>query len=284
MALAAAPDGDVSIGTWVGFRGACGSITSTVSIYLYINELVLASDDRVVSPNGPVSTDCIFTLGNNPDPQSSLNHRLEWAYGMSVATGAKIAISAAVLQGVTTIATMTVTASNGPSITANLQLTAAQADSITDYNDLRVQFIANQISGGARRANIYWTRFITPTLFLQSVAASPPGLGVAKLQRNVSTTKSAAGTGAAKSQRQVNALRSVAAIGTPKLGKIVSTTKTVVAAGLAIKQLTVSTTKKAIGVGIADATMSQSTVSVGITKRSRLAGMVLNPGFLLTRK
>lgn len=102
-------------------------------------------------------------LSNVVDPQSSSNHIVRYAYGKDAAGGVGIDLTVRLLQGSTTIKSWTHNdIANGFTL-ATQTLSAAEADSITNYSDLRLRFTADYFNGiTARSAQISWAELEVP--------------------------------------------------------------------------------------------------------------------------
>src|SRR5574338_160007 len=158
----ARPDSDITKDNW---DDATGGNNNNV-LYDEIDES--AQNDADYSTSGPLSLlDTIETwevgLSNVIDPQSSSNHIVRYAYGKDASGGAQINLTVYLLQGGTQIASWTHSnIANGFTL-ATQTLSAAEADSITNYSDLRLRFTATYSSGiSARSAQISWAELEVP--------------------------------------------------------------------------------------------------------------------------
>ena len=121
----ARPASDVSAGAWTPSTG--------VNLYATLDES--AADDADYDSTTSASTFTV-ALGSLTDPAVSTGHIL--SYRIQVTAGT---LYVRILQGATTIATRTHSTSDASALTTfDYTLTGAEADSITDYTDLRVQF------------------------------------------------------------------------------------------------------------------------------------------------
>jgi hypothetical protein len=122
-----APASDVSAGGWTPSSGS--------DLYAMLDETSYSDTDYIVSSTASV---CTLALAAGSDPAVSTGHILR--YRMLSGVGS---VSVALKQNTTTIASW------GPhALTTSAQdfaqtLTGGQADSITDYSALRVEFTAN---------------------------------------------------------------------------------------------------------------------------------------------
>lgn len=152
MAQYATPDADITDGTWLD-QGS-----SAIDMYLDITPgtpgSIGAGDDTtyIQSVSAPSSAACAFGLSNPEDPVSSTGHIMRWRRQKNAAGGATIDLTVELRQGYTgegaqgtLINTFSDSAlSNGWATTTDT-LTGGEADSITDYTDLQVRFVANQV-------------------------------------------------------------------------------------------------------------------------------------------
>lgn len=118
------PVSDVSAGSWTPSSGT--------DLYAMLDETVASDTDYIAATS---ATTCTLALASGSDPASSTGHILR--YRLPPGSGT---VSVALKQGTTTIASW------GPhSLTGSAQdfaqtLTGSEADSITDYSALRVEF------------------------------------------------------------------------------------------------------------------------------------------------
>jgi hypothetical protein len=152
MAQYATPSADITDGNWVD-HGA-----SNVDMYLDIVPgtpgTIGSGDDTtyIESEANPSSSASAFDLSTVSDPVSSSSHILRWRRAKDAASGGQIDLTVQIRQGYTG------EGSQGTEITSqsdtNLSetfatatpytLSGVEADSITDYSDLQVRFVANQ--------------------------------------------------------------------------------------------------------------------------------------------
>ena len=171
------PDSDSSIVNWTTQTG------SGANLYQSIDEITADDADFVQSDTSAINTEyCRTTLENVNDPQTSQSHTLRYRYRKDQALGRIIAINIRLLQGVSAIIAERDHANVSPNWTqAEYTLTSTEADSITDYNDLRFQVTAVQTGGGAaRRGQLSWfemvvpiaTAYITKNISIKGIATS----------------------------------------------------------------------------------------------------------------
>lgn len=165
MAQFARPDSDVVDGGWKNTITA-----SAVDNYAAIDEATASDADYCYSANNPVNDELEVGLSNVTDPASSTGHVVRYRIGKEGNTNKVVDFTVRLRQGATEIAVWTHTnIAIGPTQFAQT-LTSTQADSISDYTDLRLEFIANFVSGGGSpvRGTVTWAEFEVP-----SAAASP---------------------------------------------------------------------------------------------------------------
>lgn len=122
----ARPTSDVSTGTWTASSGS--------DLFAMLDETAASDADYIVTTG---ASTCEVALGTLSDPASSSGHVVR--YRISADAGG---ITVRLRQGTTTIATWT-HATAPTSLTTYAQtLTGGEADSITDYSTLRLQFEA----------------------------------------------------------------------------------------------------------------------------------------------
>ncbi|MEM2159765.1 MAG: hypothetical protein QXN55_02285 [Candidatus Nitrosotenuis sp.] len=156
----ARPDSDVTKDNWTTGTG------STTNLYAEIDEST--QNDSDYDKSGQISLlDTTETLevglSNVIDPETSSNHIVRYAYGKDASGGAVIDLTVSLMQGTTQIASWTHNDIGTGFTLATQTLSAAQADSITNYSDLRLRFVATYSSGiVARSAQISWAEFEVP--------------------------------------------------------------------------------------------------------------------------
>lgn len=133
MVQYARPDADVSLGGW-----------SNPS-WSTIDEVTYSDADKTVSPTAPANATLEVGLSDVEDPQVSTGHTVRFRYQKSAAGGATINLYVRLLQGVTEIAAWTYNNIANGWVDGSEVLTAPQADAITDYTNLRLEFKANQV-------------------------------------------------------------------------------------------------------------------------------------------
>lgn len=135
---------DAYVGNWEDEGGA------TTNLYQSIDEASASDADYIQSEIGPSSSPCVVQLTSLSDPSVSTGHTLNYRYAKSPGATAQIDLTVELRQGYTNegspgtlIATHTYTNISTTVTAASETLTAGEADSITDYTDLYLRFVAN---------------------------------------------------------------------------------------------------------------------------------------------
>lgn len=122
----ARPTSDVSAGTWTASSGS--------DLFAMLDETTANDTDYIVTTG---TSTCEVALGTMSDPAISSGHIVR--YRLSATSGG---ITVRLRQGTTTIATWTHASAPTSLTTYEQTLTGGEADSITDYSALRLQFEA----------------------------------------------------------------------------------------------------------------------------------------------
>ena len=122
----ARPTSDVSAGTWTASSGS--------DLFAMLDETAASDADYIVTTG---TSTCEVALGTLTDPSSSAGHIVR--YRISATSGG---IIVRLRQGTTTIATWTHASAPTSLTTYEQTLTGGEADSISDYSALRLQFEA----------------------------------------------------------------------------------------------------------------------------------------------
>ena len=151
MAQYATPSADLVDGTWLD-EGA-----SATNLYDGIVPgtpgTIGAGDDAtyIESVANPSNAACAFSLSTIEDPVSSTGHIMRWRRLKDAAGGGTIGLVVAVHETYiseattgTLINSFTDAALSETVATTTDTLTGGEADTITDYSDLQVRFVANQ--------------------------------------------------------------------------------------------------------------------------------------------
>lgn len=123
-------------GSWVD------QAAGTTNLHTTVDETTIDTADYIQSPSNPAAATIEFALGSLTDPASSDYHTYS-IYARKPSTGAPLSQTVALYQGATLIRTDTVVLST-VFAQYDFTLTAGEADSITNYGDLRVRLLATQ--------------------------------------------------------------------------------------------------------------------------------------------
>jgi hypothetical protein len=140
---------DVSISNWKNESGA------TTNLFASIDESVASDTDYIESGPDPANEVIRFALTQGvTDPTTSTGYGVNYRYGKT-GTG-QIDITVRVVEGASTvIASWTHTDVPETPVNQNQTLSTAQADSITNHNNLFFEYIANYVpSGGSSEASL----------------------------------------------------------------------------------------------------------------------------------
>lgn len=146
------PDSDISIENWDDPNGNDNNL-----MWDDIDEATRDDTDYVTSGNinnGEPSEALQVGLTDATDPQSSTDHLVKYAY-RGIGPGS-VNLTVQLMQGALEIASWTHLAIGTTFTQANQTLSTAEADSITDYNDLRFIFTGNHAGGGSANVEISW--------------------------------------------------------------------------------------------------------------------------------
>lgn len=205
-----------------------GNITQTnfTNGFANIDEVTASDADFAYGANNTVAV-LEVSLGNVTDPASSSGHTFRYRVaktnaGVVDGGGNAVTVTAELYQGTTLIAADTAKTVTGTWTQYALTLTGGQADSITDYNDLRLRFTTSA-SGGSpasrRGGAVSWAELEVPdapsgisaTLTVADAAASAQDT-TAHITANAALALAEA---AASAQDATGALGGIAASVTP---------------------------------------------------------------------
>jgi hypothetical protein len=146
MAQFGRPSTDTSIGTFTD------QAAGTTNIYTTIDEVSPSDADYVRSVSAPANAPYVTKLTTIEDPVSSTGHTIRYRYQKSAAGGAGIDLTVQLRQGYTNegspgtlIKEWIHSAITETLTTQNQTLSGAEADSITDYANLYLRFVFNQV-------------------------------------------------------------------------------------------------------------------------------------------
>lgn len=171
MAQFARPLSDITTGNFSSSLGG--------ALYAAIDEA--APDDGDYIYSSPNSTGyCEVKLGAVTDPASGIDHVVRWR-ASRYRTTKNLTVVMRLMQGTTQIAAQTKSDSELDSATTfTYTLTEAEANSITDYSDLRLRFDVTVNGGAGNYGSVYWTEFEVPeavtehNLVAQDITAGIP--------------------------------------------------------------------------------------------------------------
>lgn len=134
----ARPDGDISVGQWTDEGDG------TTNIYQSIDEEVASDSDYIKSEEGPIASVYECSIQDIDKPGVGTGHKVKYRYRKDVA-GAQVNLKIYLMQGAVEIASWTETDIPLTFTDGEQTLTTEQANSITDYDDLRLKFEATQV-------------------------------------------------------------------------------------------------------------------------------------------
>ena len=142
----ARPNADITDGNWLNDAG------SAVDLFASIDEVTPSDTDFIESGLAPSSDAVAMHLSDPEDPQSSTGHIIRWRRGKNTSGGAQIDLTTQLRQGYVSEASqgtlITSQADNNipdAFTTTSYTLSGAEADSITNYADLQLRIVANQV-------------------------------------------------------------------------------------------------------------------------------------------
>ena len=133
----ARPSSDISDGSWRN------ESDSALNLYASIDETSASDADHIKSGISPSSDVCEVALSSVSDPLSSSNHKVRYRYKKNPGTET-INLTIALVQGTTVIASTVLTDISDTFTDGEFTLSSGEADSITNYADLRLRFTANK--------------------------------------------------------------------------------------------------------------------------------------------
>jgi len=140
MAQFARPSADTVRTGWTDEAGG------TTDIYTGIDEVSAEDTEYIKTAAPPGSNEFETLLTAVTDPISSTGHVFRWRRRKQPASGSDdVTLTVRLLQGTTQIKSVTDATIPGTFTDTSSTLSAGEADSITDYSDLRLEFVA---SGG----------------------------------------------------------------------------------------------------------------------------------------
>jgi hypothetical protein len=146
MAQFARPDADLNVG---GFENEAAG---TTNLFQSIDEAVASDSDFVVSD--PLTDPDVYVCSLSPleDPLTSSGHVVRYRYQKSASGGAQVNLTVELRQGYvdegtqgTLIASQSHTDIPATPTAGEFTLTAVEADAITNYADLALRFVSDQV-------------------------------------------------------------------------------------------------------------------------------------------
>lgn len=135
--------------------------SGTTNIYTSIDEETASDTDYIYSQankTGYYETG----LSSVTDPASSTGHTVRWRSKDS-STKKTLSATMGLYQGTTLIASQSQAISDTIT-TYTYTLTGTEADSITDYTDLRIRFTITSNGGGGNEMEVYWAELEVPNI------------------------------------------------------------------------------------------------------------------------
>lgn len=157
MAQVLYPDSDISAGSWSPSAGS--------TLWEVIDDQ--NDSDYVYEQN----TNTTFEVGidSGTDPESSSNHTIYWSdFGTWLARGSAPTVTMYLVEGTTVIASQGYATVSNTITQRSYTLTSGEADSITDYTNLRLRFTG---SGGS----LHQTRIGRARLEIPDAPSPPAG-------------------------------------------------------------------------------------------------------------
>ncbi len=156
MAQFGRPDSDIdNEGGW--------SPSSGSDLYAMLDESSASDSDYVDAPAFATSDSFTVSLTDVTDPSSSTGHVIRYRYRKDRTSASGYDLDVELLQGATVIASWSHVGLGTSWSDAVQTLSAGEADSITDYSDLRLKFIVNRTGGGSGAfVQVSWTEFECP--------------------------------------------------------------------------------------------------------------------------
>ena len=161
----ARPISDITVGNWTGSGGVSTQ-------YQDVDEVTVAYTDYVFSANAPAGDYIEFGLTSLTTPSASVDTVvINFQCGKGLASGSSatldgsgdtVGVQVKLFEGTTEIAAASVYNPSGVWLQSSLTLTLAQKDSIVDWTNLRLRFIATSGGGAARCVMIAWVELQAP--------------------------------------------------------------------------------------------------------------------------
>ena len=163
MAQFARPSADSADGLWTDQAGG-------TSLFGALDESVASDSDYIQSGDAPSADVVKIKLGSLTDPVSSTGHVVRYRIGKT-GTGT-VNLTARLVQGTTTIAEWAHTDIAAGPTDVSQTLTGPQADSITNYADLYVEFQADTASAFDPLTSLTWAHYHIADTIAQADASA----------------------------------------------------------------------------------------------------------------
>ena len=154
----ARPSLDVSAGGSSGWYESAGS--TQTNIYTAIDEVTYSDTDYIYSSANQLSTSEI-QLSSITDPETSSGHTIR-VRALRTITNKNYTLTVNLMEGATQRATYSIVNPTTGFLEYSYPLSAAEADSITDYSNLRLQFNVTVAAGGGGIMQVSWASFEVP--------------------------------------------------------------------------------------------------------------------------
>lgn len=155
MAQVLYPNSDISAGSWSPSAGST------------LWEVIDDQNDSDYAYEQNTNTTFEVGIDSGTDPESSSNHTIYWSdFGTWLSRGSAPTVTMYLRQGLTTIASQGYVTTRNVTNQRSYTLTSGEADSITDYTNLRLRFTG---SGGS----LHNTRVGRARLEIPDAAAPP---------------------------------------------------------------------------------------------------------------
>lgn len=146
MTQYARPNADTYLGNYEDQDGA------TTDIFEAIDEVTASDSDWITSPESPSSEPYVCALSSVTDPQTGASHYVRYRYSKNVASGNQIDLTVELREGYvnegskgTLIADWSHSDISATAATAEQLLSSSEANSITDYSDLFLRFVFDEV-------------------------------------------------------------------------------------------------------------------------------------------
>jgi len=140
MAQFARPSADTVRTAWTD------QAAGTTNIYATIDEVTASDADYIKTPTQPGANEFETLLTTVQDPLSSANHVMRWRRRKQPASGsAQINLTVRLMEGATQRVTQSDTNLPGTFTDTSYTLSGGEADTISNYADLRLEFVAAQV-------------------------------------------------------------------------------------------------------------------------------------------